>query len=237
MARGSVSAFGEWVSTPTGTVLIVDDDVALAAGVARTMGDAGLVVRTAASCGEARSVLRDWSPDVAVVAMTLPDGSGIALCEELRRSLPDVGVVFLAGRHSLHDRLLGFAAGADDCVAKPFNAVELTARVGAVRRRSSRGFPDVLEVGDIALRDRSHEVARAGVPLDLTPTEYRLLRLLMRNRGIVVSKEQIYAQVWGYGHIGDDGLVEKFISQLRAKVDRGRTPTIHTVREFGYVMR
>jgi len=232
-----VSARHPSTAVAAGRVLVVDDEPALTNLVARTLTMAGHTVRTASSFAGARAVLEEYEPDVAVLDVMLPDGSGIDLCHHVRLRYPDAGVVFLSARDAVPDRLTGFTAGGDDYVTKPFSIAELTARVGAVLRRGARVARAPLEVGDLCLRDDVHEVTRAGVALDLSPTEYRLLRHLMHNAGMVLSNDQILAQVWQYEYLGDAGVVEKFISQLRKKVDQGREPLIHTVRGFGYVVR
>lgn len=151
----------------------------------------------------------------------------------------NVAVMFLTAKDSVDDRLTGFALGGDDYLTKPFSVAELVARVGAVLRRARPAMADepVLQVADLVLREHAHEVSRAGRRIDLSPTEYRLLHVLMRNTGRVLSKQQLLQEVWEYDFRGDAGVVEKFISHLRRKVDGTGTPLLHTVRGFGYVLR
>ncbi|WP_284535065.1 response regulator transcription factor [Nocardioides sp. T2.26MG-1] len=219
-------------------VLVVDDEPAIVDLVGRTLRVAGLEVATATRVSEAADVAATFAPELAVLDVMLPDGSGLDLCHTLRTTDPDIGIVFLTARDGVDDRLNGFALGGDDYVSKPFSVAELVARVNAVLRRRAAGpGADRLAVADLELDDRGHEVTRAGLPVELSPTEYRLLRYLMLNAGQVLSKEQILAQVWQYEYTGDVGVVEKFVSQLRRKVDTGHAPLIGTVRGFGYVLR
>ncbi|HEY0952047.1 response regulator transcription factor [Nocardioides sp.] len=219
-------------------VLVVDDEPAILELVGRTLRVAGLEVATAARVSEAVEVAASFEPELAVLDVMLPDGSGLDLCHRLRSVDAAVGIVFLTARDGVDDRLNGFALGGDDYVTKPFSVAELVARVNAVLRRRVAGAPaDRLVVADLELDDRGHEVTRAGVLVELSPTEYRLLRYLMLNAGQVLSKEQILAQVWQYEYAGDVGVVEKFVSQLRRKVDAAGPSLIDTVRGFGYVLR
>lgn len=217
-------------------VLVVDDEPALAELLRRTLVVAGFTARVARTCAAARTVADELDPEVAVLDVGLPDGSGFALCHELRRDRPGLAVVFLTARDGLEDRLTGLNLGGDDYVVKPFSVAELVARINAVLRRG-RPQPDpLLVVADLVLDESAHLVQRAGVPVDLSPTEYRLLHLLMQQPGRVVSKERILAEVWQYEST-DGGAVEKFVSQLRRKLDGPGEPLLQTVRGFGYVLR
>lgn len=147
-------------------------------------------------------------------------------------------MVFLTARDSLTDRLTGFELGGDDYITKPFNVAEVVARMNAVLRRG--GGPvegGVRVVADLVMDEQTKVVTRAGRPVDLSPTEFRLLRMLLDNAGRVMSKQQILQQVWHYEFGGDPGAVEKFVSRLRRKVDDDAVPLLHTVRGFGYVLR
>ncbi|MBJ7355925.1 response regulator transcription factor [Nocardioides sp.] len=233
MTTGGLLATG-----PSGRVLVVDDEPGLVNLVTRTLRMTGLTVSSASTVAAALDVAEEFAPDLAVLDILLPDGSGLDLCHELRTRNPGIGVVFLSARDAVPDRLHGFSAGGDDYVTKPFSVAELAARVGAVLHRirpSTDGA--ALVVDDLCLRDDVHEVTRGEVAVDLSPTEYRLLRYLLVNAGRVLSKEQILSQVWQYEYLGDATVVEKFVSQLRRKIDAGGPPLIHTVRGFGYVLR
>lgn len=238
-------------SSRPGTVLVVEDEPALRELVTRTLGFAGFETASAPDAATAQLVAAGAGRvGVAVLDVMLPDGSGFNLAQTLRAAHPGIGVLFLTARDSLEDRLTGFAFGADDYLNKPFSVAELVARVSALRRRVRASGPDpdtserterpgglVLAVGDVTLDDGAHVVTRDGVDLDLSPTEFKLLRYLMQNADLVVSKEQIIGQVWHYDYVGDVGVVEKFVSQLRRKLDTSDTSYIHTVRGFGYMVR
>lgn len=218
-------------------MLVVDDEPPLAELLRRTLSVAGFTARTAGSRTEALAVAAELEPEVALLDVMLPDGSGFELCHELRTGRPGLAVLFLTARDGLEDRLTGLNLGGDDYVAKPFSVAEVVARINAVLRRSERQPDPLLVVADLVLDESAHRVERAGVAVELSPTEYRLLRLLMSQTGRVISKEHILAQVWQYEFAGDVGAVEKFVSQLRRKVDRTGEPLLHTVRGFGYVLR
>ncbi|TIC84067.1 response regulator transcription factor [Nocardioides sp. GY 10127] len=239
------SPAGDTPPVPAADVLVVEDEPSLRTVLARTLGFAGHRVRSAGGVAEARAAVEDAVPDLVVLDVMLPDGSGLDLCAHLRTHHQSVAVVFLTARDDVDDRLTGFALGGDDYLTKPFSVAELVARVAAVLRRSlpsapvslGGAHPDALVVGDLSLSEGAHEVTRGGDHLELSPTEFRLLALLALNAGRVLSKQQILEQVWGYDFGGDGGVVEKFVSQLRRKVDDGRVPLLHTVRGFGYVLR
>lgn len=221
---------------------MVEDEVALLQLVTRTLEISGFRVRAVATAAEAVAEAGTSAPELAVVDLMLPDSSGMDLLHRLREIVPDLPVVVLTARDSLEDRLTGFAMGADDYVTKPFAVAELVARVNAVlRRSSSEAEPDgarVLEMADLRLDDDAHVVTRGGEPVELSPTEYRLLRHLMAYRGRVLSRSELLDSVWDYPDSAGAAVVEKFISQLRRKVDTpGRVPLVHTVRGFGYVLR
>lgn len=220
-------------------LLVIEDEPSLRAVIGRALSFAGYDVRTAGSVAEARAALAEREPELAVLDVMLPDGSGFDLGGALRDTHPNVAVMFLTAKDSVDDRLTGFALGGDNYLTKPFSVAELVARVGAVLRRARPAMADepVLQVADLVLREHAHEVSRAGRRIDLSPTEYRLLHVLMRNTGRVLSKQQLLQEVWEYDFRGDAGVVEKFISHLRRKVDGTGTPLLHTVRGFGYVLR
>jgi two-component system OmpR family response regulator len=174
----------------------------------------------------------------------LPDIDGFELCRQLRRSTEQIGVVFLTARDRTADAITGLAIGGDDYISKPFSLDEVVARVRAVLRRIAPANPvaavderGVLRFADLELDEDLHEVRRANDVIDLSPTEFALLRYLLENSGRVVSKAQILAQVWSYDYAGGDGIVESYISYLRKKIDRFDPPLIHTLRGIGYSLR
>lgn len=219
-------------------ILVVDDEPPLAELLQRTMAVAGFDCRTAGSCETALSVAESMQPDLALIDVMLPDGSGFDLCHSLRLRHPNLAVVFITARDSMADKLTGLNLGGDDYITKPFSVAEVVARVNAVLRRVGTSAGDgTLTLSDLMLDEDQHRVTRAGAEVHLSPTEFKLLRLLMENSGRVMSKQQILAQVWDYDFPGDPGMVEKFVSQLRRKLDVDGPSLLHTVRGFGYVMR
>jgi two-component system OmpR family response regulator len=183
-------------------------------------------------------VAQQFKPDAVVLDIMLPGLDGVTLLRRLREEDPTVPVLFLTARDSVDDRVAGLGAGADDYVTKPFSLEELVARVRALLRRTLvQERESVLVVGDLSLDEDSHEVWRANTDINLTATEFELLRYLMRNPRRVLSKAQILDRVWKYDFGGQANVVELYISYLRKKIDAGRTPMIHTVRGAGYVLK
>lgn len=220
-------------------VLVVEDEPSLRDVIGRALDFAGYEVDSVGSFVDARQSLASNLPDIAVLDVMLPDGSGFDLGARLRADHPDISIVFLTARDSVDDRLTGFALGGDDYIVKPFSVAELVARIGAVSRRARpvAAADPVLKVADLELHEHAHEVRRGNSVIELSPTEFRLLHALLRNAGRVMSKSQLLDDVWQYDFNGDAGVVEKFISQLRRKIDGDRPPLLHTVRGFGYVIR
>jgi DNA-binding response OmpR family regulator len=212
-------------------ILVVEDDDALRAAVGTTLRAEGFLV---AESADGRSLVDDIdraAPDLVLLDWMLPGPSGILLAARVR-SRSDASVVMMTARDELDDRLRGFAEGADDYVVKPFAMAELVARVTAVLRRRGR-VPSVIEVGDLVLDPEAATARRAGALLDLTATEFRLLRFLAESRGRTVSKGQITTQVWGYDDVAPN-LVEVHLSALRRKMEAHGPRLVHTVRGLGY---
>jgi two-component system OmpR family response regulator len=182
----------------------------------------------------AQSVVSDGG-DSPILDITLPGPDGLALARALR-ARSDLPILFLTARDGLDDRLAGFAAGADDYLVKPFALAELLARMQALLRRSGRRLSATIEVGDLVLDESASAAWRAGRPLGLTPTEFRLLAYLLARRGRTVSKAELLTQVWGYGSY-DPNLVEVRISSLRRKLEAHGTRILHTVHGHGYTVR
>lgn len=220
-------------------VLVVDDDPEIREMLASTLDFAGFVVDVAAGATEALAALRAKRPDVLVLDVSMPGTDGFELVQLVRRRDAGLPVLFLSARDTVDDRVRGLRLGADDYVTKPFSAVEVVARLDALLRRGSVVQPgdDVLRCADLELDRAHHLVRRAGETVDLSPTEFRLLELLLEQRGRVLSKGQIMAAVWQYDFGGDGNVVERFVSNLRRKVDDGHAPLIRTVRGFGYAVR
>jgi two-component system OmpR family response regulator len=221
-------------------VLVVDDEPSLADLLARVLRYEGWEVETAATGAAAITTAQDFKPDAVVLDVMLPDLDGLQVLAALRLQHPEVCVVFLTARDSVEDRVAGITAGGDDYVTKPFSLEEVIARLRGVLRRAgiARGSAaNVLRVGDLSVDEDAHEVHRDDERIELTATEFELLRYLMRNPRRVLSKAQILDHVWDYDFGGQAHVVELYISYLRKKIDAGREPMIHTVRGAGYVLR
>jgi two-component system OmpR family response regulator len=227
-------------------VLVVDDDPEIRDMLFSTLGFAGFEVTTAADAATALNLTREARPDVVVVDVMMPGADGFDFVRFLRAHDATLPVLFLTARDAIEDRVRGLKLGADDYVTKPFSISEVAARVEALVRRSraieDAASPVVVETeplacADLVVDDERHVVTRAGAAIDLSPTEYRLLAFLLRNGGRVVSKSQILDHVWHYDFGGDTNVVERFISNLRKKIDGTGPALLHTVRGFGYTIR
>ncbi|WP_433172781.1 response regulator transcription factor [Actinoallomurus sp. CA-150999] len=227
------------MTDPTIRVLVVDDEPYLADLVATALRYEGFEPAVAGTGAEAIAQVTAFRPDLIVLDVMLPDGSGIDTCRRLRRDGCDAPVVFLTARDATEDKIAGLTVGGDDYVTKPFSLEELIARIRAVLRRTSR--PDAasarLAFADLEIDEDAYQVSRGGTPLELTPTEFKLLRYLVINAGRVLSKRQILDHVWDYDFGGNDSVVQTYISYLRRKVDAVDPPLIHTVPRIGYVLR
>ncbi len=174
-------------------------------------------------------------PDLVVLDVGLPDLDGFEVCRRMRSDGIDVPIVFLTARDAAEDRLRGLTIGGDDYLTKPFSIEELVARVEVILRRVGKArHSTVLRAGDVELDDDARAVRKAGVDVALSPTEYKLLRFLMRNAGRALSRAQILDHVWDYDFDGESTVVETFVSSLRKKIDGPNGPLIHTVRGVGY---
>src|ERR671919_2493793 len=221
------------------TILVVDDEEYIRDLVASSLHLAGLTARVVSDGSQALAALEHDAPDLVILDVRLPGIDGFEVCRTLRAAGSDVPVIFLTARDTPEDRLSGFTKGGDDYITKPFSLEELIARVRAVLRRSrpadARG--GTLAYADLVLDGEAMRVSRAGEPIRLSPTEFKLLRYLLLNAERVVSKGQILDHVWQYDFDGKSGVVENYISYLRKKIDTVEPPLIHTVRGFGYVLR
>ena len=222
-------------------VMTVDDEPSLIELLSMAMRFEGWEVHTAQSGTEAVRVARESQPDAIVLDMMLPDFDGLEVMRRIRAFLPDVPVIFLTARDGVSDRISGLTAGGDDYVTKPFSLEEVIARIRVLLRRSGAGPEEpeqtVHRFADIALHDDSHEVFKAGRPVQLSPTEFQLLRYFIVNAGVVLSKARILDHVWHYDFGGDANVVESYVSYLRRKVDTGPVKYLHTLRGVGYVLR
>lgn len=214
-------------------LLVVDDEPGIIELLSTTLNLAGYHVSAVASGHAALAAVEAERPDMVILDVMLPDMDGFAVCRRLAQRGHAPPVLFLTARGSIEDTVTGLRIGGDDYVTKPFHVLELLARVHALLRRSGRTADEpVLRSADLVLDEAKFQAVRAGEALDLTPTEYKLLRYLLVNAGQVMTKEQILQHVWQ--HEFGEGVVEKLVSRLRHKVDAGRRPLIHTVRGFGY---
>ncbi|WP_269854972.1 response regulator transcription factor [Streptomyces sp. RPT161] len=223
-------------------VLVVDDEPDLADVLSGVLRYEGWQVRTASDGASALAAARELRPDAVVLDVMLPDVDGFEVLRRLRAEQPQVCVLFLTARDAVEDRIAGITAGGDDYVTKPFSLEEVVARLrGLLRRAGMTRLRDedgsLLIVGDLVMDEDAREVTRSGDLVELSRTEFELLRYLMRNPRRVLSKAQILDRVWSYDFGGKAHVVELYVSYLRKKIDAGRTPMIHTVRGAGYVLK
>jgi len=227
--------------TAEAKVLVVDDEPYIADLLSTGLRFVGFDVRTAGGGLEALTSVREWKPDLLVLDVMMPDVDGFEVTRRMRADGRDTPVLFLTARDSVEDKVAGLTIGGDDYVTKPFSLEEVVARVRVLLRRRGSALPEddaLLRYEDLVLDEDAHEVHRAGVAIDLTPTEFSLMRYLMLNAGRVVSKSQILDHVWHYDFGGDGAVVESYISYLRRKVDAPfEVPLIRTVRGVGYSLR
>ena len=242
-----MTAVKERVSTNQDTaattqrVLVVDDENSISELIATSLKFGGFDVRTAATGAQALQIAEEFKPHALILDVMLPDQNGFEVCRQLRSEGHNVGVLFLTAKDSVEDKIAGLTIGGDDYVTKPFSLEELVARLRALLRRTgaTEVLPDEEKIrfADLELDEATHEVRRAGNLIDLSPTEFLLLRYLMINADRVVSKAQILDHVWQYDFRGDMGIVETYVSYLRKKIDIYDPALIHTVRGVGYRLR
>lgn len=222
-------------------LLVVDDEDNIRDLLASSLRFAGFEVSTAADGHNALSLAKEINPDLIVLDVMLPDMDGFTITRRLREQGYQIPVLFLTARDDISDKVQGLTVGGDDYVTKPFGLEEVVARIGAILRRTKGLAVEdaIIRVSDIELNEDAHEVRRAGVLVDLSPTEFKLLRYLMINQGRVLSKSQILDHVWEYDWSGEATIVESYISYLRKKLDvPGNTgDIIVTRRGVGYLIR
>ncbi|MEU6249225.1 response regulator transcription factor [Glycomyces sp. NPDC047010] len=220
-------------------VLVVDDEENIAALLSATLRLTGFEVEVARDAAEALRAAAKFEPDLVILDVMLPDMNGFEVAKRLRAER-DLPVLFLTARDAVRDRVTGLTVGGDDYVTKPFDLEEVVLRIQAILRRAKAPAPAedrVLRYADLELDETVHEVRRAGNPIELSPTEFKLLRYLMVNAGKVVSKSQILDRVWNYDFGGNGRIVESYVYYLRKKIDVVEPPLIQTVRGFGYALR
>ena len=223
-------------------VLVVDDEPNIRELVQVALKFHGCAVSTAASGADALRQAESARPDLIVLDVVLPDIDGFEVCRRLRAGGNEIPVIFLTARDTSSDTVTGLALGGDDYVTKPFSVEALVARVRAVLRRASLSAPAdgaeaILRIGDLQLDEARWTVHRAGVPVELSPTEFRLLAYLMRHQGRVLTRAQLLENVWGWDYAGESQIVETYVSYLRRKLDPLGAPLIHTQRGVGYSLR
>jgi DNA-binding response OmpR family regulator len=221
----------------TGRVLVVEDDTSIADVLRRTLRQEGHEVRSAADGVQALEMAEDFVPDLVVLDLGLPKLDGVEVLRRLRAS-SDVPILILTARTETEDRVEGLDSGADDYLVKPFERKELLARLRALlRRRPPRGSA-ALTVGDLRLNPDSRDVTRGERQIELTNREFELLEFLMHNERLVVSRERLLEEVWGYDPLAMTNTIDVFISNLRRKLEAGGEPRIlHTKRGAGYVVK
>jgi two-component system, OmpR family, response regulator len=220
-------------------VLVVDDEPNIVDVVSMALRFHGFSVETAGTGADALAAVSSFRPDLIVLDVMLPDMEGFEVAKRLGAERAATPIVFLSARDAPEDKLRGLTTGGDDYVTKPFSLEELLARVRNVLRRSGRAEPESsrLSFEDLELDEDTREVARAGEPVELTATEYRLLRYLMLNPRRVLTRAQLLEHVWDYDFGGDARVLETYVSYLRRKLDIHGPPLIHTVRGVGYALR
>ena len=222
-------------------VLVVDDEKSISDLISTSLRFVGFDVRTAATGSEALTVAEEFKPQAVVLDVMLPDLDGFEVCRQLRNEGLNIGVLFLTAKDGMEDKVAGLTIGGDDYMTKPFSLEELVARLRALLRRIGVVEIDTddekIRFADLELNEATHEVHRGGQLLEMSPTEFQLLRYLLINADRVVSKSQILDHVWQYDFRGDAGIVETYISYLRKKIDAFDPPLIHTVRGVGYRLR
>ncbi|BDZ42655.1 DNA-binding response regulator [Paraoerskovia sediminicola] len=238
------------MATPEARLVVVDDEPNIRELLSTSLRFAGFEVYAAADGSSALTLIQDTDPDLVVMDVMLPDMDGFTVTRRLRDRGRHTPVLFLTARDDTQDKIAGLTVGGDDYVTKPFSLEEVVARIRAVLRRThAEPVEDaVLRVGDLEMDEDSYEVRRAGQQVDLSPTEFKLLRYLMLNAGRVLSKSQILDHVWQYDWGGDANIVESYISYLRRKIDAVVVdgpdgsqvtvePLIQTKRGVGYLLR
>jgi two-component system OmpR family response regulator len=218
-------------------VLVVDDEPSIVDAVATALRYEGFDVREERTGRGAIGAVVDFEPDLIVLDWMLPDIAGIEVGRRLRERGFKTAILFLTAKDSVADKVEALRAGGDDYVTKPFSLAEIVARVQAILRRTSDDGPgDVLQFADLRLDEARHEVFRGDSRVDLTATEFALLRYFMLNPRRVLSKGQILQNVWNYDFSGKSNVVETYVSYVRRKIDALGPPLIHTVRQVGYML-
>jgi two-component system, OmpR family, response regulator len=229
-------------SAPEARLLVVDDDANIVELLSASLRYAGFEVAGACDGQAALATARTFRPDGVLLDVMMPGLDGFEVVRRMRNEGMPAPVLFLTARDETEDKVHGLTLGGDDYVTKPFSLDEVIARVRALLRRAGHGNGAAegracITFADLEFDEDSHEVRKAGEPIELTPTEFKLLRYLLLNQGRVLSKAQILDHVWNYDFGGDTNVVETYVSYLRRKVDTTEPRLIHTLRGVGYVLR
>jgi len=220
------------------TIMVVDDEESLTDLVSSALRFAGYGVQTESNGFDALRAIKIGLPDLLVLDVNMPEMNGFELCRRIRRDGIQIPVIFLTARDDIDDVRVGFRQGGDDYLTKPFSLEELGLRIEALLRRTGGTVESPrIAVGEIVLDDDAHQVWRGDREIELSPTEFRLLRFLLLNRGRVMSKSQIVDYVWDYDFDGSYGIVETYVSYVRKKLADNDSSLIQTVRGVGYVIR
>lgn len=227
--------------TKLGKVLVVDDEPNIVELLTVSLKFQNFEVYSANSGNEALRIAREVNPDAYILDVMMPGMDGFELLGKLRQEGLDGPVLYLTAKDGVDQRIHGLTIGADDYVTKPFSLEEVITRLRVIMRRGGAAEESTndatMSYADLTLNDDTHEVTKAGELIELSPTEFNLLRYLMQNKEVVLSKSKILDNVWHYDFGGDGNVVESYISYLRRKIDTGETQLIHTVRGVGYVLR
>ncbi|OGG05569.1 hypothetical protein A2872_00205 [Candidatus Gottesmanbacteria bacterium RIFCSPHIGHO2_01_FULL_42_12] len=221
----------------TAKIFLIDDDLDFQKYVKDLLGDNGYVVTTATQGSTAIRLLNKTLPDLVLLDLSLPDMEGESVCKEIRKDYPDIPIIILTAKNSTVDKVRGLNIGADDYVTKPIVPEELMARIKA-RLRPQNKNQGYLKVDNLELDPKKVEVRRDGKLIPLTPHEFKLLELLMNNKDIVLSREQILNRIWDYSMDVESRVVDVYMGYLRKKIDNGyKKPLIHSIRGFGYTIK
>jgi two-component system, OmpR family, response regulator MprA len=222
-----------------GRILVVEDDADIVDVLRRTLRAEGYEVRAAGDGPEALADLVEFAPDLVILDLGLPGMDGIEVCDRIRKSEnSEVPVLMLTARADAEDRVTGLDSGADDYLVKPFDRAELLARIRALLRRHPPRGSAMVTVGDLRLNPDLQEAKRGDREIELTKREFELLEYLMRNQRLVISRERLLGEVWGYDPLDETNTIDVFISNLRRKLEEGGEPRIlHTKRGAGYVIK
>ena len=227
------------MSNAANRILVVDDEPNIVDVISMALRYQGFDVASAGTGHEAIQQVDAFKPHLMVLDVMLPDMEGFDVADRLGAQRAGVPIIFLTARDATPDKVRGLTSGGDDYVTKPFSLEELVARIQAILRRTGQAEPESkrLVFEDVEMDEDLREVTRAGAPVELTATEYRLLRFFLRNPRRVLTRAQLLDNVWEYDFGGDGRVLETYVSYLRKKLDAHGPPLIHTVRGVGYALR